>query len=70
MMSLRTYQDWRHCIEVQCGIPLTPTFVAQRLAELADPAHERTQKFVKTWGEAHRQRVIGWFEQASREIGG
>ena len=35
----------------------------------AKPAHLKlksyhTQQFVKTWGDAHLQRVIGWFEKA------
>ena len=67
--SLKTYDDWKHCITVLCGIPLTQTYVEQRLAALRDPADHHTQKFIATWGEAHLARVIGWFEQAQREKG-
>ena len=66
--SLNNYDDWKHCITVLCGIPLTPAFVEGRLAALRDPADLKTQKFIATWGEDHHERVIGWFEQAEREL--
>ena len=66
--SLQTYDDWKHCITVLCGIPLTSAYVEDRLAALRDHADHGTQKFIAAWGEAHRERVIGWFEQAEREI--
>ena len=68
MTSLRTYDDWKHCITVLCGIPLTQAYVEDRLAALRDPADQRTQKFIATWGEAHLARVIGWFGRAQREL--
>ena len=68
MLPLKTYDDWKHCITVLCGIPLTPAYVEERLAALRDPADHRTQKFIATWGEAHLACVIGWFEQAEREL--
>ncbi|MCE3004489.1 MAG: hypothetical protein ACK59M_09790 [Pseudomonadota bacterium] len=61
-----TYESWRRCIEVDCGLVLEPAFIAARLAELRDADHERTAQFVRCYGDAHRQRVIGWFEQAAR----
>ena len=68
MQSLNTYADWKHCITVLCRIPLTPAYVEQRLASLRDPADHGTQKFLAVWGEAHLARIIGWFEQAEREL--
>ncbi|MEM7192630.1 MAG: hypothetical protein AAF405_07120 [Pseudomonadota bacterium] len=68
MDSLRTYDDWKHCITVLCGIPLTSAYVESRLAALRDPADYSTQKFIATWGEGHRARVIEWFEQAQRDL--
>ena len=68
MQPLNTYEDWKHCITVLCGIPLIPDYVDQRLAALRDPADDKTQKFIATWGEAHLARVIGWFEQAKRDL--
>ena len=68
VQSLKTYDDWKHCITVLCRIPLTLAYVEQRLAALRDPADQHTQKFIATWGEAHLAKVIGWFEQAEREL--
>jgi hypothetical protein len=65
---LRTYEDWRHCIEVACCLTLTPEFVATRIAELSDVRHQRTQRFVETWGEAHRQQVLAWLHEAGGRI--
>ena len=63
-MKLDNYEDWKHCITVSCGIPLTPDYIEKRIASLKDPDDYHTQQFVKTWGDAHLQRVIGWFEKA------
>jgi len=59
-----TYAAWRHCIEVDCGVALTPAFVTARLEALADQRDPHTRRFVAQWGEAHRQRVLGWLETA------
>jgi len=68
VLSLKTYDEWKHCITGLCRIPLTLAYVEQRLAALRDPADQGTQKFIAAWGEAHLARVIGWFEQAAREL--
>ena len=70
MMTLKSYEDWAHCITQLCGIPLTVPYIEQRLTALRDPGNSATQRFVATWGEQHRLRVIGWFEQAQQETGG
>lgn len=66
--SLSTYDDWKHCITVLCGIPLTLEYVEQRLAALRNSAEPGTQKFITAWGEAHLSCVTGWFEQAEQEL--
>lgn len=68
MATLRTYADWKHCIVELCQIPLTPAYVDRRLDELRDDTNAQTRKFVTTWGETHRNRVIDWFEQAKKEL--
>ncbi len=68
VLTLETYDDWKHCITVHCRIPLTLAYVEQRLAALRDPSEYGTQRFIEIWGEAHLARVIGWFEQAEREL--
>ena len=69
-MTLKSYADWKHCITQLCGIPLTGPYIEERLTALRNPADHTTQKFVSMWGEDHRLRVIGWFEQAQQEQGG
>lgn len=68
-LTLNSYEDWRRCITVLCGIPLTSSYIQQRLAALRDPADSTTKRFVAIWGEHHRLRVIHWFEQAQRDVG-
>ncbi|WP_333835223.1 hypothetical protein [Rubrimonas sp.] len=65
---LETYEDWKTCITVDCGIPLTRAFCVERLAELRDAEAYPTLRFVNTWGDAHRRRVIEWFERAAAEL--
>jgi hypothetical protein len=59
-----TYAAWRRCIEVDCGIELTPAFIAARLQALADERDPHTRRFVAPWGEAQRRRVLGWLDEA------
>lgn len=65
-----TYAAWRHCIEVDCGIPLTAPYVRERIAALGDPRDFRTEQFQRLYGEAHLARVRGWFAQALTELEG
>ena len=64
-----TYEEWRECIEVRCNIPLTPAFVSERLAVWRNEQSQETQRFRDLYGDAYLQAVIGWFEQAEREVG-
>lgn len=61
-----TYADWRRCIEQDCGLRLTPAFIAARLADLRDPSNHHTQQFIHHYGAGHHAWVVGWFEQAGR----
>ena len=63
------YDEWRHCIEHYCQIPLTPEFLAQRLRELDDPRVYSTEQLLRCYGHAHVEAVRGWFRQAARETG-
>lgn len=68
--GLDSHAAWKDCITVKCGIPLTPAYVAERIQVLADPRNEQTRRFVETWGDAHRQDVLGWFRQAQADLAG
>lgn len=62
-----TYPEWRRCIEQDCRIPLTPDFIAARIADLRDAGSHHTQQFLKRYGPAHHARVLAWFAQAQAE---
>lgn len=63
-----SYENWRRCIVEKCRCPLTADYIAQRLAALRDPANAHTRDFLRVYGAAHLQTVIGWFERAQREL--
>jgi hypothetical protein len=60
----QTYAQWRHCIEVECGIPLEPAFIQARLQVFRNPVNEESQRFTTLYGQQHARNVLGWFEQA------
>ncbi|MEM6512270.1 MAG: hypothetical protein AAF660_04605 [Pseudomonadota bacterium] len=64
----RTYEQWHHCITVECGIPLTREFVDERLKIWRDEQADTTKRFRKVYGDAHWRAVIGWFEQAGNSL--
>ena len=66
----RSYEQWRHCIEVRCKIPLTPAYVHERLTELQDDKHARTREFARLYGADHLERTIAWFRRAANEMTG
>lgn len=66
-MKLASYDDWKHCITLECGIPLTQDYIERRIAALNDPKDHHTRKFVSAYGKSHLAKVIGWFETAKKE---
>jgi hypothetical protein len=60
----QTYEQWQHCITVECGIALTRAFAEKRLAVWANPAAEETRRFEQLYGAAHLARVRQWLGQA------
>lgn len=71
----KDFQEWRYCIEVLCGTPLTQKYVEQRRAELASLDSKLDRRFVELYGKDHLVRVRGWFEKVweeksfTREVG-
>lgn len=63
-----SYEQWRNYIEVRCKIPLTPTFIHERLAELQDDKHANTRDFARLYGIDHLKRTIAWFRRAADEM--
>jgi len=62
----QTYEQWHHCITVDCGLALTPAFIKERLGVWRDANADETQRFRRRYGDSHWQAVLGWFEQAER----
>ncbi len=67
-MILQNYEAWRHCIEVKCGIPLTPAYVEVRIQELQDANNKHTKEFVSLYGEAYTKKILDWFSLAYVEF--
>ena len=64
-----TYEAWKHCITVECDIPLTPGYVQDRIAALNDQKDHHTQKFIERWGAEHHAQTLEWFHRAAAELG-
>ena len=63
-----TYEHWHHCITVECGIPLTSEYIAERLQVWRDESAGETTRFRQLYGDAHWRSVIAWFERAEAEL--
>jgi len=61
-----TYEEWRHCIIVECGLELTPDYISERISALQNNGDYYTQQFVKLYGQEHHQKVLAWFAQAQK----
>ncbi len=62
------FQQWKHCITVECGLTLTASFIEQRIRALQTDSDHHTKQFTRLYGEQYRQQVIYWFQQAQREL--
>jgi hypothetical protein len=60
----QNYEEWRHCIVVECGLELTPSFIEKRISALKNNKEYYTQQFIHLYGQQHHQKVLGWFMQA------
>lgn len=65
-----SYEAWRNCITIRCGIKLTESYIESRLLELEQTDHSKTQEFERLYGSDHLQRTISWFRRASEELAG
>lgn len=63
-----TFAEWRHCIEVECGIALDSGFIRERVAALENAGGDEARRFAALYGDAHRERVAGWFRQAGAGV--
>lgn len=63
-----TYEQWRHCIEVDCGLELTADFIDERLEALRNSRDHHTNRFLAIWGQQHHSCVVQWFQRAQAEL--
>ena len=67
-MIPQTFEQWKYCIEVECRLELTASFIDERIASLQNNKDLYTQQFLKLYGQEHFQRVLGWFKQARESV--
>ena len=63
-----TYQEWQHCITVECGIALTKDFIESRITALQSESDEHTRQFTAKFGPAYKAQVLTWFKQARASV--
>jgi len=59
------YESWRYCIQVKCGLTLSPEFAKERIAVLGDPNNAEMRRFAKLYGDPYREQVLEWFRLAA-----
>ncbi len=64
----QSYEAWRHCIIVECGLELTPGFIEERISALQNNSDYYTQQFVRLYGQQQLKKVLGWFMQAQQAL--
>ena len=59
----QNFEEWRHCILVECGLELTSTFIDERISALKNDGDYYTQQFIQSYGKQHYSKVLAWFKQ-------
>jgi hypothetical protein len=70
MHTFNTYQEWRAAITGPCGLTLSKDYCEGRILALNNPTEASTKSFTDTYGDAYRQLVVSWFEQAAQNVVG
>lgn len=64
----RNFQEWQHCITVDCGLELTPKYISERIAALQNEKDHHTRRFVELYGRPYLEQVLTWFKQAESAV--
>ena len=64
----QNFEEWKYCITVECGIPLSASFITQRLSVWRNESHEETRRFRQRFGDNYWRSVIGWFAKAEQQL--
>lgn len=63
----KTFEEWKRCIEHDCGIQLKRAYIEQRLTILRESHHEETRRFIQIYGEEHWQLIVDCFERMEKQ---
>lgn len=64
----KTYEQWQHCIVVECGLELSAQYISQRITALKNDKDQSTKQFLKLYGKEYLEQVIAWFTQAQQNL--
>jgi len=62
------YEQWKHCVVEECGIPLTVSFIDARIAAMKDAKNEYTRQFLTCYGKHHYENTMRWLAQAKESL--
>ncbi|MEP6712308.1 MAG: hypothetical protein ABJA37_07835 [Ferruginibacter sp.] len=62
-MIPQNFSQWKKCITIDCGIPLTIAFAQQRLKVYENLENSETKKITQLYGEEHLDHLIQWFKE-------
>lgn len=62
----QNYTEWHEALTERAGIQLTGEYARTRIAALQNVNDPHTRDFTARYGDAYREQVIQWFEQAQR----
>jgi hypothetical protein len=63
----QNYEQWYHCITVECGLSLTVEFIDERIVSLQDENIFKTKQFIQLYGSQFHQQVLAWFQHAREQ---
>ena len=65
--SYESYTHWRAEITAKANVTLDAAYCTERIEALSNEQDPSTKAFLKTYGSAHRDQILRWFEQALGE---
>ena len=64
----QTYESWKKCITVACGIPLTKEYAEDIVKILSDDSSPETKRFLERYGTEWKERVLSYFSFALKSL--
>lgn len=63
-----SFEEWKYCIEIKCGIALTDAYVESRISALQDFNSKEVKDFVRLYGAAHLEKILSFFRRSQSEL--